>query len=77
MEKKKIQVGITCHLDEKGKKIKSEPIYRDWTPELQQGYDNMLTNFAKAIIPSVQEFYKDPKHVAEYEEWLKNYKKKF
>lgn len=76
MEKRKIQIGVTCYLDEKGKEIKSVPIYKAWTPELQKGHDDMLKDFARAILPSVQEFYKDPKHITEYEEWQKNKKDK-
>lgn len=52
-KKKQIQVGIKCHVkrDKKGRIISesttSEPIYRDWTPELQKGYDEMMSNFEK------------------------------
>ena len=27
----------------------SEPIYRDWIPELQKGYDEMISNFVKIL----------------------------
>lgn len=75
MEKKKIQVGVTCYFDPNTKEeIKSEPIYKDWTPKLQEGYNNMFENFANAISPLIQKFYQDPKNVAKYEEWLKNRK---
>lgn len=31
------------------KVIKSEPIYKDWTPELQAAQDKMINDFAKII----------------------------
>ena len=54
-KKKQIQVGIKCYFqrDKKGRIIPegttSEPIYQDWTPELQKGYDEMMNNFAKIL----------------------------
>ena len=54
-KKKQIQVGFKCYFqrDKKGRIIPkgttSEPIYQDWTPELQKGYDEMMSNFAKIL----------------------------
>ena len=53
--KKKIQIGTIVHF-ERGKKSSSEmttkssePIYADWTPELQKAQDKMIENFAKFV----------------------------
>ena len=54
-KKDKIQVGVVSHFqrDKRGRIMfetaVSEPIYRDWTPELQKAQDDMLKNFAKMI----------------------------
>ena len=52
-KKNKIQVGEICYFDpaqpRKLKVIKSEPIYKDWAPELQVEQDRMINDFAKLI----------------------------
>ena len=54
-KKKHIQVGFKCYFqrDKKGRIIPegttSKPIYQDWTTELQKGYDEMMSNFAKIL----------------------------
>ena len=58
-QKKKIQIGIKSHFqrDKKGNIIiesaVNEPIYADWTPELQKGQDEMFRNFAKVIADEI------------------------
>lgn len=53
--KRKIQVGVICHFkrDKKGNIISEsiirEPIYKDWTPELQAAKEKILSDFAKDI----------------------------
>ena len=61
-QKKKIQIGIRSHFerDNKGRIIPesavNEPIYADWTPELQKGQDEMFNNFAKVIADEIIEY---------------------
>lgn len=61
-QKKKIQIGIKSHFqrDKKGRIIPesavNEPIYADWTPELQKGQDEMFNNFAKFIADEIIEY---------------------
>lgn len=61
-QKKKIQIGIKSHFqrDKKGNIIiesaVNEPIYADWTPELQKGQDEMFRNFAKVIADEIIEY---------------------
>ena len=61
-QKKKIQIGIKSHFqrDKKGRIIiesaVNEPIYADWTPELQKGQDEMFRNFAKVIADEIIEY---------------------
>ena len=61
-QKKKIQIGIKSNFqrDKKGRIIiesaVNEPIYADWTPELQKGQDEMFRNFAKFIVDEVIEY---------------------
>ena len=61
-QKKKIQIGIKSNFqrDKKGRIIiesaVNEPIYADWTPELQKGQDEMFRNFAKFIVDKVIEY---------------------
>lgn len=53
--KKKIQIGTMVHFERSKKKSSeittksSEPIYADWTPELQKAQDKMIENFAKFV----------------------------
>lgn len=35
-----------------------------------------MRRFAKKIIPQIEEFYRDPKNMAEYEAWILEYQKK-
>ena len=64
-QKKKIQIGIKSHFqrDKKGRIIiesaVNEPIYADWTPELQKGQDEMFNNFAKFIADEIIEYQKN------------------
>lgn len=64
-QKKKIQIGIKSNFqrDKKGRIIiegaVNEPIYADWTPELQKGQDEMFRNFAKFIVDEVIEYQKN------------------
>ena len=64
-QKKKIQIGIKSHFqrDKKGRIIiesaVNEPIYADWTPELQKGQDEMFRNFAKFIADEIIEYQKN------------------
>ena len=64
-QKKKIQIGIKSHFqrDKKGRIIIesaiNEPIYADWTPELQKGQDEMFNNFAKFIADEIIEYQKN------------------
>ena len=59
-KKDKIQVGEICYFDptqpKKLKTIKSEPIYKDWTPELQAAQDKMIDDFAKLITSDLLEY---------------------
>lgn len=61
-KKKQIQVGVVCHFqrDKRGRILPettvSEPIYRDWTPELQAAEDKMFEDFAKAIYGEMQKY---------------------
>jgi len=61
-KKDKIQVGVVSHFqrDKKGRIMfetaVSEPIYRDWTPELQKAQDDMIKNFAKMIYEEMQKY---------------------
>lgn len=61
-QKRKIQIGIKSHFqrDKKGRIIiesaVNEPIYADWTPELQKGQDEMFNNFAKFIADKIIEY---------------------
>ena len=61
-QKKKIQIGIKSNFqrDKKGRIIiesaVNEPIYADWTPELQKGQDEIFKNFAKIIVDEVIEY---------------------
>lgn len=61
-KKKQIQVGVVCHFqrDKRGRILPettvSEPIYRDWTPELQAAEDRMLSNFAEAIYEDMKKY---------------------
>lgn len=41
MEKKKIQVGVTCYFDKKGNETKSVPI-KDW---INLSYKTIIKNF--------------------------------
>ena len=54
-QKKKIQIGIKSHFPESAV---NEPIYADWTPELQKGQDEMFNNFAKFIADEIIEYQK-------------------
>ena len=61
-KKKQIQVGNVCHFhrDKRGRILPettvSEPIYRDWTPELQAAEDRMFEDFAKIIYEEMQKY---------------------
>lgn len=61
-KKKQIQVGVVCHFqrDKRGRILPettvSEPIYRDWTPELQAAEDKMFDDFARAIYGEMQKY---------------------
>ena len=61
-QKRKIQIGIKSHFqrDKKGRIIiesaVNEPIYADWTPELQKGQDEMFRNFTKFIADEIIEY---------------------
>ncbi|MGN1223107.1 MAG: hypothetical protein ACI4T1_03145 [Christensenellales bacterium] len=62
-KKKQIQVGVVCHFqrDKRGRILLettvSEPIYTDWTPELQAAEDKMFDDFARASISRTAETY--------------------
>ena len=51
-----------CHFqrDKRGRILPettvSEPIYRDWTPELQAAEDRMLDNYAKSIYEEMKKY---------------------
>lgn len=39
--------------------------------ELNEENKELLTKFAKLLLPAIEEFYKDEKNVREFEEWRK------
>lgn len=61
-KKKQIQVGVVCHFqrDKRGRILPettaSEPIYRDWTPELQATEDKMFDDFARVIYEDMRKY---------------------
>ena len=63
--KEKNQIGIISHFqrDNNGRIIPesavNEPIYADWTHELQKGQDEMFNNFAMFIADEIIEYQKN------------------
>lgn len=55
-EKKKIQIGQTAKRDEHGNFLPAEPIYEDWSPELEEGEKKLLSDIAKDFCRPMREY---------------------
>lgn len=58
-EKRMVQIGVKCWFDrtkEGYKTTREEPIYAEWTPEIQARHDRAIENFAKFIYEDIKKF---------------------
>ena len=62
-----IQIGIQAYIPRKGEEEKeSKPIFARRTPELDAGYNRMIENLARALVPDMMQKMEVYKQSAEY-----------